>query len=196
MPCGLCRQNGHNRLTCRHYAEYLVTTDENTVVCNYCGESGHSENRCKNSSMYLNNSQSSSYMYDNAVSTLTTMHSWTQGLNTDNDIPSREPSYSSPNNIVFSTPPRNNSVVGNPPHAPIRSRSNRDILSHPPLTKTLVTCVEVPFYKEDCPICMDVIKKTDSFTTRCGHMFHGTCMLQYMRSNNNCPCCRGILLVT
>ena len=196
MACGWCRQDGHNRQTCQHYTDYLTAT---IVECGYCGETGHEENQCQHLHTPANHNDEYSYMHDNAVSTLADMHTWTQDLNIDtnidlrNETPSREPSYS-PTHIAISTPPRNRHPIGNPPNAPIRFRTNRDIFSHPPLTRTLVTCVENPFPREDCPICMDDIKKTDSFTTRCGHMFHGTCMLQHMRHNTDCPCCRGVLV--
>jgi DNA-directed RNA polymerase subunit RPC12/RpoP len=35
------------------------------------------------------------------------------------------------------------------------------------------------------------------FVTRCGHQFHGTCMLNHITSsntNNHCPSCRGHIL--
>lgn len=209
MACGWCRQEGHNRQTCQHYADYLTALDDTIVECGYCGETGHEENQCQHLHTPANHNDEYSYMHDNAVSTLADMHTWTQDLHIDttidpevnadftidlrNETPSREPSYS-PTHIAISTPPRNRHPIGNPPNAPIRSRTNRDIFSHPPLTRTLVTCVENPFPRQDCPICMDDIKKTDSFTTRCGHMFHGTCMLQHMRHNTDCPCCRGVLV--
>ncbi len=58
---------------------------------------------------------------------------------------------------------------------------------------TLVDCVENPCETHDCPICMDNLKKTDLFVSRCGHQFHSTCMIQHMRNNDNCPMCRGVL---
>lgn len=57
----------------------------------------------------------------------------------------------------------------------------------------LVNCVEEPCQATDCPICMEDLKQTDLIITRCGHQFHGTCMLQHMKKYDNCPLCRGVL---
>ena len=46
---------------------------------------------------------------------------------------------------------------------------------------------------DDCPICMEDLKQTDLLVTRCGHQFHGTCMLRHMKTHDNCPMCRGVL---
>ena len=60
----------------------------------------------------------------------------------------------------------------------------------------LVDCVEEPCQSTDCPICMDDLHKTDLFVSRCGHQFHGTCMVRHMRQNDTCPMCRGVLFTT
>ena len=57
----------------------------------------------------------------------------------------------------------------------------------------LVNCVEEPCQTHDCPICMEDLKQTDLLITRCGHQFHGTCMLRHMKLHDNCPMCRGVL---
>jgi len=65
-----------------------------------------------------------------------------------------------------------------------------------PITKataTLIECVEKPCHTEDCPICMEDLKETDLLVTRCGHQFHGTCMIRHMKIHDNCPMCRGVL---
>jgi len=57
--------------------------------------------------------------------------------------------------------------------------------------------VAQPFHTETCSICMEDLKPTDLFVTRCGHQFHGTCMLNHITSsntNNHCPSCRGHIL--
>jgi hypothetical protein len=59
--------------------------------------------------------------------------------------------------------------------------------------RELVPCVEEPCPSDECPICMDSLQKTDLFVSRCGHQFHGTCMVRHMKQNDNCPMCRGIL---
>ena len=252
MACGWCRQEGHNRQTCQHYAEYHNNLNVTIVECSYCGETGHEENECQFRDIFTDDyNEENNFTHDDAVSTLTDMHNFTQYLHINTDTPLEETSYTSPIHIdidvdvdvdvdvdtppytspiqidalsrepsytptridtpsteslysninnrssiisMISTPPRNRHPIGVPPNAPIRNRNNRNTFLHTPLTRTLVTCVENPFPREDCPICMDDIKKTDSFTTRCGHMFHGTCMLQHMKHNTDCPCCRGVLV--
>jgi hypothetical protein len=63
-------------------------------------------------------------------------------------------------------------------------------------TTTLVDCVKEPCKAVDCPICMEDFQKTDIFVTRCGHQFHGTCMIRHMKQHDNCPMCRGVLFST
>lgn len=60
--------------------------------------------------------------------------------------------------------------------------------------KELTEIKEVPFTMESCPICMEDFKKTDIITTRCGHMFHGSCLFKHLNKQDNCPCCRGVLI--
>ena len=64
-----------------------------------------------------------------------------------------------------------------------------DKMVYPPL----VNCVKKPCQTTECPICMEDLKQTDLLVTRCGHQFHGTCMLRHMKLHDNCPMCRGVL---
>jgi surface protein len=57
----------------------------------------------------------------------------------------------------------------------------------------LVDCIEHPYESNDCPICLEDFRSTDLLITLCGHTFHGTCMIQYMKQHDNCPLCKGIL---
>ena len=66
----------------------------------------------------------------------------------------------------------------------------------PPFSNKLVDCVQEPCKTNDCPICMEDLHKTDLFVTRCGHQFHGTCMIQHIKLHDNCPMCRGLLFQT
>jgi len=61
------------------------------------------------------------------------------------------------------------------------------------LSTPLVDCVAQPCKADDCPICMEDFHSTDLFITRCGHQFHGTCMIKHMKLHDNCPMCRGVL---
>lgn len=62
--------------------------------------------------------------------------------------------------------------------------------------KELVPIIENPIDCKTCCICLEDIKKTDIFITRCGHQFHGGCMLKHMKTHDNCPMCRGVLINT
>ena len=51
----------------------------------------------------------------------------------------------------------------------------------------------------ECPICLRSIGDVDCYVTKCGHKFHGSCMLNWceIRRDSNkeevCPLCRGQL---
>jgi len=63
-----------------------------------------------------------------------------------------------------------------------------------PIIMELVDCVDKPCHIDECPICMESLNLVDTFTTRCGHMFHGTCMLIHTQTKKTCPMCRGTLI--
>ena len=75
----------------------------------------------------------------------------------------------------------------------IPSDSLDDSMDKPISYPKLVECVEEPCQIHDCPICMEDLKQTDLIITRCGHQFHGTCMLRHMKKHDTCPMCRGVL---
>jgi hypothetical protein len=61
----------------------------------------------------------------------------------------------------------------------------------------LANPVAEPFQCDTCPICLEHLLHTDLFITRCGHQFHGTCMLNHITSRyttDTCPTCREHLL--
>ena len=62
-------------------------------------------------------------------------------------------------------------------------------------TKNLVDCVDKPCSTDSCAICLDKLSNVDLFVTRCGHQYHGTCMIQHIKKKDNCPLCRGLLHV-
>ena len=47
-----------------------------------------------------------------------------------------------------------------------------------------------------CPICLEEFseKPNNQSMTKCGHKFCTSCLMQHLRKNNNCPCCRMQLL--
>lgn len=44
-----------------------------------------------------------------------------------------------------------------------------------------------------CAICLDVIPDNDFFETECRHIFHNSCIDNWLKNKNSCPCCRYIL---
>ena len=64
-----------------------------------------------------------------------------------------------------------------------------------PLKKQLVDCVAKPCETTSCAICMDELSQIDLMVTRCGHQFHSGCMITHLRKKDDCPLCRGILVV-
>ena len=41
-----------------------------------------------------------------------------------------------------------------------------------------------------CSICLDVISEDTKIITKCNHIFHKKCILQWLEENENCPLCR------
>lgn len=52
--------------------------------------------------------------------------------------------------------------------------------------------------KEECAICLKPLEKHDFFVSKCGHKFHGSCMIAWTKSmqhnSDYCPICRRCLL--
>ena len=47
---------------------------------------------------------------------------------------------------------------------------------------------------EQCPICLEPIEsERDRSMTRCGHLFHASCLCRSTMSNIRCPICRQSL---
>jgi len=42
----------------------------------------------------------------------------------------------------------------------------------------------------ECPICMDIIQKSECMVTKCGHKFCANCINQWLKNNPECPYCR------
>jgi hypothetical protein len=104
------------------------------------------------------------------------------GLNTD---------FDSDNLASWDDLARLDELLTHMPHTPT------DTPPHTPHTVAqptqLVDCVKQPCESTDCPICMEDFQGTDLFVTRCGHQFHGTCMIRHMKLQDNCPMCRGAI---
>ena len=44
--------------------------------------------------------------------------------------------------------------------------------------------------KEDCVICFANFNRKTTITTKCGHVFHKTCLVKWLIIDNVCPICR------
>jgi len=126
--------------------------------------------------------------------------------------PPRTPERMVRSEIVYTPSTRNRTpVTGVRTLEPIHSAASQRALNITPTilfptndedmpTRTyrqLAEPVAQPFHAETCSICMEDLKPTDLFVTRCGHQFHGTCMLNHITirdTNNDCPTCRGHIL--
>ena len=60
--------------------------------------------------------------------------------------------------------------------------------------KELVAMIPEPKEAVECPICMEELTPTDLFVTRCGHSYHGGCLMKHLTRHDNCPCCRGVII--
>ena len=60
--------------------------------------------------------------------------------------------------------------------------------------KELVAMIPEPKEAVECPICMEELTPTDLFVTRCGHSYHGGCLMKHLSRHDNCPCCRGVII--
>jgi hypothetical protein len=58
--------------------------------------------------------------------------------------------------------------------------------------KTAVASLAIQSSQKDCVICTEFFTVGDTVLRLpgCGHVFHETCALQWLRKHNTCPCCR------
>lgn len=45
----------------------------------------------------------------------------------------------------------------------------------------------------ECPVCLEEIGDNNRITTKCGHTFHASCIIQNLHTSPLCPMCRGVL---
>lgn len=195
MPCcGICGNQGHNRRTCRQWqvleatrrAEEEVTAETempvvytpqatvtDLVELNYITPS--TRNRRP---IVFETPNHTPVVFENI-------------FETPNDRNVSRALFPDLENIDFGTLFSDSDFDDMPGLIP--SDSLDDSMDKPISYPKLVDCVEEPCQIHDCPICMEDLKQTDLIITRCGHQFHGTCMLRHMKTHDNCPMCRGVL---
>ena len=188
------------------------------MPCSLCGNAGHNRRRCQRWDMLIATRIQESNL--NNVSTpvinrlpgqpqLTLEITPIEHTNDITSIPSTPSSPSTPTTIFPRALFRDTSSIpvdlwsdsdddDTPLDFSLLYNSNSDTqnvkqISH---NKPLVEIAEHPCHTNDCPICMDDLLQTDLFVTRCGHQFHGTCMIRHIKHNDTCPMCRGVLFAS
>ena len=185
MPCTLCGQAGHNRRSCQQWTLLHAEMRENEIIRNESARREREQIR-NEMSLYLS----------------------TPPLTPEPHSPPPAPSRGGQGQV------RRVVTISYEDTAPRIMRVNhvdnieRNLLREfdlvtldpptfgAPLTqkKTLATQCEQPYEATDCGICMEELKNTNKFITRCGHQFCGCCMITHMRTQDFCPTCRGILV--
>jgi len=193
MPCTLCGEARHNRRTCQRWDLLLATRLEEANL----------DRQTNTSSNLL--PVTSQQMYERQP-----IHNFTASFTTPNVRHTTvNRNVTSVNTIVTVETVETVDMVVTSRYneiSPIRpnilfpewdSDDDTTMLDIQPIqvsySTKLAACVEEPCKTDDCPICMEDLHKTDLFVTRCGHQFHGTCMIRHIKLNDNCPMCRGVL---
>jgi hypothetical protein len=202
MPCTLCGQERHNRRTCQRWDLLLATRLDET----YRDRDRHGQNNPLTNHSPVTSEQ----MYERPP-----IHSFTASFTTPNvrhNTVNRNVTLVN-TTVTVDTVETDDMVVTSQYNviSPIRPNvlfpewdsewdSDDDtsmFVDIQPVqvsySTKLTACVEEPCKTDDCPICMEDLHATDLFVTRCGHQFHGTCMIRHIKLNDNCPMCRGVL---
>ncbi|CAI2729272.1 unnamed protein product [Schistosoma spindalis] len=56
--------------------------------------------------------------------------------------------------------------------------------------------IQLERYGDTCPICFAEMTITTAKITRCGHLYHSECLIQWMKHKLTCPICQSDLLST
>lgn len=173
MPCTFCGQEGHNRRTCQQWSLIEAARRENEIIRNE-SERREREQIQNEMSLYLTTPPPApSRGGQGQVRRVVTI--------SYEDTAPRIMRVNHVDNIERNLLREFDLATLDPPRAPLSK-------------KKLVTQCEQPYEATDCGICMDELKNTNKFITRCGHQFCGCCMITHMRTQDFCPTCRGILV--
>jgi len=183
MPCTLCGQAGHNRRSCQQWTLLHAEMRENEIIRNESARREREQVR-NEMSLYLS----------------------TPPLTPEPHSPPPAPSRGGQGRVTRvvtisyqDTAPRRMVTVNHVDNIERNLLREFDLATLDPPTaplskKKLVTQCEQPYEATDCGICMEELKNTNKFITRCGHQFCGCCMITHMRTQDFCPTCRGILV--
>jgi hypothetical protein len=185
MPCTLCGNQGHNRRTCQQWQVLEASRQEE-------------EERINEEQMVHTQSNINIHDIYNRRNIYSTPEIQRRVVSNPTEIQRRVISPLSFPNMESNLVPIQ--LFPDSDYIPFNSifgdDSDDSLPDLEPIKKnypTLINCAEEPCKTEDCPICMEELKQTDILITRCGHQFHGTCMIRHMRLHDNCPMCRGVL---
>jgi hypothetical protein len=187
MPCTLCGNQGHNRRTCQQWQVLEASRQEE-----------EEEERINEEQMVHTQSNIDIHDIYNRRNIYSTPEILRRPIYTPPDV--QRHIISSIHNLTRDIVPTQ--LFPDSDYIPFDSvfgdDSSDDSLPDliEPVKKiyaNLIGCVDKPCHAEECPICMEQLKQTDILVTRCGHQFHGTCMIRHMRLHDNCPMCRGVL---
>ena len=188
MPCALCGTQGHNRRTCQQWQvlEASRQEEERNSTESMLHTPTNSVTDIRFNITYSTTDTHTIHDYGNAFATpIVQRHAISpipfpdMGSNFTSTPLLPESDYIPFGESLFGDDDSDDSLPG---LEPIKKNS-----------VPLIDCVEKPCQTDDCPICMEDLKQTDLLVTRCGHQFHGTCMIRHMRLHDNCPMCRGVL---
>lgn len=195
MPCTLCGEPHHNRRTCQRWDLLLATrlnqqNQTNTPTANLSIQPVTAQHMSERPPVHVLNSLFTTPPFRHSI-----IRNFVTSPN--NTLISADNDGITIGTIITTTP---NDISPIRPDILFPEWDSDDDTSFldtdtrlPPFSNTLVDCVQEPCKTNDCPICMEDLHKTDLFVTRCGHQFHGTCMIRHIKLNDNCPMCRGLL---
>jgi len=215
MPCSFCGTVGHNRRTCQRFDLLVAAATEEQPIIDNEDTLPHEPLDIRNLNGNIINTART-----NLLNVIDNLFQYNEQLNPAFITPNRSRSPSpplSPERRPLTMQPISNYGEGiatmllerNIPPGLTRIPSfdnianifngEEDFDDLPdliPIEPTkLVDCVLQPCSTDSCAICLDKLSSVDLLVTRCGHQFHGTCMIQHFKKKNNCPLCRGLLHV-
>ena len=213
MPCSFCGTVGHNRRTCQRFDLLVATaTEEQHIIDN--------EDTLPQEPLDIRNFNDNliTTARTNLLNVIDNLFQYNDHLNPAFITPNRSRSPSPPRSPerqpltiqpvsyfgeeTASMPPALTRIpsfddianIFNNEH--IYSDDDDDLPDLIPIEpKKLPNCVQQPCSTDSCAICLDKLSNVDLFVTRCGHQYHGTCMISHIKKNDNCPLCRGLLHV-
>lgn len=64
------------------------------------------------------------------------------------------------------------------------------VVSHPACATFMFKLLPIPTARHVCAICLDESPAQPQWITGCGHIYHRSCLFQWLQQQTNCPECR------